>query len=124
MPTKPKDPRAAFGAEVRRRRVAARHTIEQLAARAGITTNYLGSMERGVRDPSVSVIEAIAGALGVPVGQLLGGPVKPLTPAALEMASAFDAAPAGVQEARLEILRTAAAVATRSRRSATKGRRA
>jgi transcriptional regulator with XRE-family HTH domain len=107
MPTKPQDPRPAFGSEVRRRRLAARWTIEQLAARAGISPNYLGAIERGIRDPSVSVIQAIAGGLGITVAELLGGEVKQLTEAGLEMARMFDEAPERVQDGLLQILRNA-----------------
>jgi transcriptional regulator with XRE-family HTH domain len=63
-------------------------TLEQTAAKAAISTNYLGSIELGHRDPSVSTVTAIARALGVRASDLLGGP-DALPAPALEMARLF-----------------------------------
>ena len=60
----------AFGCGIRRLRRQQGHTQEELAYRAGIHTTYLSSIERGVRNPSLKNIRAIAVALGVPASEL------------------------------------------------------
>jgi transcriptional regulator with XRE-family HTH domain len=44
---------------------------EELAERAGITSQYLSRLENGRHDPSLSVLVKLANALGVKVGKLL-----------------------------------------------------
>lgn len=100
-----------FGKEVRRRREALGLTLEQLAERAGLTPNYIGGVEAGRRDPSLSTILSLAKGLEVPAGELLGG-VYDLEPAAIEAAQLFQAAPDDVQDAILRLLRAV----TRGRR--------
>ena len=46
-------------------------TQQQLAERAGISGGYYARLERGEQDPTLSVIERLAKALGVKVGRLL-----------------------------------------------------
>ena len=46
-------------------------TQQQLATRAGISGGYYARLERGEQDPTLSVIEKLAKALGVKVGRLL-----------------------------------------------------
>jgi len=105
MPKKKrKRPFLAFGMEVRRRRLALHLSLEELAERADLTANYIGTIENGHRDPSLSTIEAIAFALSVPSGELFG-PLPTLTAEALEMGRRFDDAPEDVQTAVLMILR-------------------
>jgi transcriptional regulator with XRE-family HTH domain len=55
----PKEVRA-FGAEVRRRRESLGWTLPELAKRSGLTSNYIGSVEIGLRDPSMSTLVKIA----------------------------------------------------------------
>jgi transcriptional regulator with XRE-family HTH domain len=55
-----------FGKEVRRRREALGLTLEELAERAGLTPNYVGTVETGKRDPSLSTVLALAKGLRVP----------------------------------------------------------
>ena len=59
-----------FGRRIRRLRQQRSCTQEELAFRAGIHTTYLSGIERGVRNPSLKNIRAIAAALGVPVAAL------------------------------------------------------
>jgi transcriptional regulator with XRE-family HTH domain len=92
-----------FGKEVRRRRRAARLTLEQLAERAGLSPNYVGSIEKGDRDPSLSSVLALAQGLKVPAGELVGG-LPELGPGGLEAGRLFEAAGADVQEAVLALL--------------------
>jgi len=98
-------PVVSFGQEVRRRRTAAKLTLEALAAKAELTPNYLGSIERGDRDPSLSYVQAIAKALGVAVGDLAGGGRGLPSGAAVEAIRLFDDATPEVQEAVLGLLR-------------------
>lgn len=94
----------SFGREVRRRRKALGLTLEQLAEKSALTPNYIGSVENGRRDPSLSTVLALAKGLSISPAELLGG-VAELSPAALEAAQMFDAVPADVQGALLQILR-------------------
>ena len=47
-------------------------TQEQLAFEAEIDLTYMGGIERGKRNPSLSVMARIANALAVPLPKLLG----------------------------------------------------
>ncbi len=93
-----------FGKEVRRRRNAARLTLEELAERCELTANYVGSIERGERDPSLSTVMALAAGLKVPAAELIGG-LKELGPAGLEAGRLLESSPPDVQEAILRLLR-------------------
>lgn len=105
MPTK--DPAIErFGREVRRRRKDLRLTLEQLAERAGMSANYLGSVERGTVNPSVSTIVALAQGLGVAPGELLGE-VQQLTPMGRELAEMFELLSSEMKRIILELLRAA-----------------
>jgi len=53
-----------FGAAVRRHRGLLRLSQEELANRAGIDRTYISGVERGVRNPSLTVMQRIADALG------------------------------------------------------------
>ena len=79
-------------------------TLEQLAERAGLTPNYVGTIEAGQRDPSLSTVQALARGLSVATGELLGGNAHH-SAAALEAATLFETAPPDVQEAILHLLR-------------------
>lgn len=93
-----------LGPKIRRLRMKAGLTLEDLAARAGLTPHFIGSVELGQRDPSVSTVKALAGALGVRLGALLGeGPG--LSPTGLEMARMFERVPEPLQTGILELLR-------------------
>ncbi len=93
----------SFGREVRRRRKALGLTLEQLAERSGLTPNYIGTVENGRRDPSLSTVVALAKGLSLPAGDLLGG-VADLSPAAVEAARLFESAPLELQQAVLQLL--------------------
>jgi transcriptional regulator with XRE-family HTH domain len=54
-----------IAANVRKLRVERKLTQEQLAHDAGIDLTYLGGIERGRRNPSVSVLGRLAASLGV-----------------------------------------------------------
>ena len=62
--------RAQFGRKLRRLRLGRDITQERFAEAIGISTTFLGLIERGVNAPSFETIEDIARALRVPVGEL------------------------------------------------------
>jgi transcriptional regulator with XRE-family HTH domain len=106
------DPVLEFGRAIRRRREALGLTLEQLSERSGITPNYIGTIENGKRDPSISTLQGIAIGLGVSLGELLGA--KPhLSPSVTELAKLFDQVIDDVQIAVLILLRTASKVRRR-----------
>ena len=96
--------RVEFCREVRRRRLALGLTLEQLAERSGLTPNYIGAVELGKRDPSLSTVLALAKGFKVPAGEMLGS-APGLTPAGMEAAGLFEAAPPEVQSGVLSLLR-------------------
>ena len=58
------DERAArLGDLIRRQRELSELSMRQFASLAGISNPYLSQIERGLREPSEKVLEAIAGAL-------------------------------------------------------------
>ncbi|OHD07581.1 helix-turn-helix domain-containing protein [Sphingopyxis sp. RIFCSPHIGHO2_12_FULL_65_19] len=59
------------GANVKRLRIERKLTQEQLAHDAEIDLTYMGGIERGRRNPSLSVIARLADALGVHPADLL-----------------------------------------------------
>lgn len=92
------EPLLLFGREVRRLRKARGLTIERLAERAELSTNYLGAVERGEKNPSLTTITNIARGLNVSVGALLmsqtpGERAEDLSPRDFQMLEAFKALP-------------------------------
>jgi transcriptional regulator with XRE-family HTH domain len=68
---KPRSPEhAALGEALRRLRVGAELTQEDLAHRADTDLTQVGGVERGVRNPSYTTLLRLAGALGTTVGEL------------------------------------------------------
>ncbi|MBU1540453.1 MAG: helix-turn-helix domain-containing protein [Alphaproteobacteria bacterium] len=60
-----------FGKNVRRVRAEKGMTIEGLANEVGLSYSYVGELQRGKRNPTLKVVERIAGALGVRAVDLL-----------------------------------------------------
>ncbi len=54
-----------FGRNVRRVRIERAMSIEALANEVGLSYSYVGEIERGRRNPTLSVVERVADALGV-----------------------------------------------------------
>ncbi|MFC5381651.1 helix-turn-helix domain-containing protein [Aquipuribacter nitratireducens] len=89
--------RELVGAELRRRRLARRARLVDVAARAGVSSQYLSELERGRKDPSSEVLAAVAGALGASVldltaavvstGRAPSTTVPPSTPAQVRLAA-------------------------------------
>ena len=61
----------ALGALLRAQRLAADLSLRELSERASVSNAYLSQLERGLHEPSLSVLKAIASALGLPLGPLL-----------------------------------------------------
>ena len=61
----------ALGALIRAQRVTEGLTLRELAERTKVSNAYLSQIERGLHEPSISVIGAIAAALDVSLEALL-----------------------------------------------------
>src|SRR6266851_4753028 len=62
---------ALFGQRLRHARRASGLTLAELGARVGRAPSVLSLLENGRREPKLSLIEALAGALSVPAAELL-----------------------------------------------------
>ncbi|MBU2603883.1 MAG: helix-turn-helix domain-containing protein [Actinobacteria bacterium] len=56
---------------IRRLRTEREFTLQALADESGISKSYLGDIEKGRKNPTTDVVEAVAEALGVPARRLL-----------------------------------------------------
>jgi transcriptional regulator with XRE-family HTH domain len=65
------DIRRQVGTNVRRLREQRGWSQETLAFECGLHRTYISGVERGVRNPTVLVVQEIASALGVPAAKLL-----------------------------------------------------
>lgn len=65
------DIRVRLGLNVRRLREAKGWSQEDYADRAGIHRTYVSDIERGKRNPTVTVVERLAAPLGVSAAMLL-----------------------------------------------------
>ena len=57
--------REAVGHELRTERQQVDRTLADVAEQAGVSTQYLSEVERGRKEPSSEVLQAVAGALGL-----------------------------------------------------------
>ncbi|MCU0267214.1 MAG: helix-turn-helix domain-containing protein [Acidimicrobiales bacterium] len=62
----------ALGEFIRSQRKQAQLSLRDLAERANVSNPYLSQIERGLHEPSVRVLKAIAGGLNLSVETLLG----------------------------------------------------
>ena len=62
-----------LGARIRYLRQQKNMSIEELALEADINRNYLGDLERGVRNPTLIILNKIAVALDVDLSVLFEG---------------------------------------------------
>jgi transcriptional regulator with XRE-family HTH domain len=60
-----------LGAVLRARRLAKRLSLRELSTRTGVSNAYLSELERGLHEPSLSILLAIASALDAPLAELL-----------------------------------------------------
>ncbi len=65
-----------IGRNLRRYRKAKKLRQEDLAERTGLSTNYIGSMERGEKIPSLETFIVIVNALGISADMLLADVVE------------------------------------------------
>jgi transcriptional regulator with XRE-family HTH domain len=63
--------REALGQSLRASREARGGRLVDVAARAGISPQYLSEIERGRKEPSSEMIAAVTGALGIELADLL-----------------------------------------------------
>ena len=62
-----------FGKRVRELRKKRNLSQEQLAEEAGLDRSFMSGIERGVENPTLYTIQAVAEGLGVTVGELMRG---------------------------------------------------
>ncbi|GAA1818193.1 helix-turn-helix domain-containing protein [Planosporangium flavigriseum] len=60
----------SIGSRLRRRRLALRLTLKEVAAQADVAESFLSQLERGVHSGSVRTLQKISAALGLQVGAL------------------------------------------------------
>lgn len=65
--------REVLGQRLRAAREEQGERLVDIAARAGISTQYLSEIERGRKEPSSEMIAAVTGALGIDLADLLIG---------------------------------------------------
>ena len=70
LPEKPISLRVQFGRRIKRLRLGARLTQEELAEKATISVDFLSLIERGLNSPSFENIENLAQALGLRLAEL------------------------------------------------------
>lgn len=63
--------RETVGTELRRARQERDERLCDVAQRAGVSTQYLSEIERGLKDPSSEILGAVAGALDLTVRELV-----------------------------------------------------
>ena len=96
LPFKPATPTTAdeplwrelVGTTLRDRRHERGERLVDVAERAGVSSQYLSEVERGLKDPSSEILSAVAGALGLSVREIAGG-------IATDLRAAPGAAPRG-----------------------------
>jgi len=69
-PAAPQSVEAAIGAMVRRLRKRLDMTIADLAGQCGLSTSMLSKVENGTISPSLATLQALSGALNVPISAL------------------------------------------------------
>jgi transcriptional regulator with XRE-family HTH domain len=57
--------REAVGRELRTERQRQERTLADVATDAGVSTQYLSEVERGLKEPSSEILGAVTGALGL-----------------------------------------------------------
>jgi transcriptional regulator with XRE-family HTH domain len=93
-----------FGAEVRRRRQSLDLSLADLAERVGLTSNFIGTIENGMRNPSISTVLSLAKGLGAPPAELIAQAYG-LSSSGLETARLFNELKAMAQNPFIEVLR-------------------
>lgn len=89
--------RKRLGAKVRELRTGRRWSQESLAAKAGLSYKFVGEVERGIANPTVSTLGSLASALDVAVSELFGMDKPPVAERRYPLSSSDVAA---VREAK------------------------
>ncbi len=87
----------ALGALLRAQRVSAELSLRELAQLTNVSNAYLSELERGLHEPSLRVLRAIASALGTPLASTLAS--------AGVLGGGEDDPPAGLRDTEAAILR-------------------
>ncbi len=93
-----------FGKKLREARLNTGLRSYEMAQKIGVANSTYSLYESGQREPDVGMIKRIAAALSISADSLLeismdsDEAVDTLSPAALEVAAAYDSAPSGVQD--------------------------
>ena len=66
-----------FGRNLRAYRLQRKFSQEELAEVSGLHRTYISGLESGARNPTITVVDQIAKALGVTASALLDGGDKP-----------------------------------------------
>ena len=80
---------ALVARNIRRLRVARELSQEMLAFEAGIDRSYVSRLERGMENPSVAVLEKLAGALSSNIEELFTPPRAAESPSTAAMIAAL-----------------------------------
>ena len=65
-----------FGKRVREARKLRGWSIERLSFESGVNKNYISDLERGMRNPTLKVVDALCQALRIPVHVMLEPRIK------------------------------------------------
>lgn len=65
--------RNSVGEEIRRRRVQNQKTLRSLSRESAISLGHLSEVERGIKEPSSEILNAICKSLGIPISELILG---------------------------------------------------
>jgi transcriptional regulator with XRE-family HTH domain len=60
-----------LGQELRKARLAAKFTQEQLALQAHVDRSYLSELERNLKSPTVAMLQHLCDVMGVSAGELV-----------------------------------------------------
>ncbi|MGV8907406.1 MAG: helix-turn-helix domain-containing protein [Propionicimonas sp.] len=71
--------REAVGEQLREERTSRSERLSDVAGRAGVSTQYLSELERGLKEPSSEVLAALARALRLTVADLTSRATSRLT---------------------------------------------
>jgi transcriptional regulator with XRE-family HTH domain len=71
VPEKTQQPELQIGPTIRQLRLDRQMTLDQLAARAGISASHLSRLERGQAEPSFTVAASLAREIGVSLSDLV-----------------------------------------------------
>jgi SOS-response transcriptional repressor LexA len=100
--------RESIGDRIRRRREELAMTQQSLAAAAGVNQGYISQIERNLASPRKRTLDALADALNVPQGVLVGGGAahdnpQPLETRSLPLFGTVPAGPPGASQEQLEM---------------------